>query len=240
MFSERQKNALSELVPVTLTLAGTTAEVTVSAEAELIETQRTSATTTIGQTRIDNLPINGRNYINFTLTNSQVARDTAPSIGAAPTSGLNIGGQRARSNLVNVDVLVTTDNGQPIPGLKQENFKVLDDGVAQSVTNFGISKAPMTVAMVIEYRKLYWQFLYLALQDSYEFLNYMQPQDWVAAIYFDMNTHILTDFTHDRTEVRAALGQLNYPEFSENNLYDAVAFIDAAGRIGRLHTRFGA
>ena len=27
------------------------------------------------QTRIDNLPINGRNYINFTLTNSQVARD---------------------------------------------------------------------------------------------------------------------------------------------------------------------
>jgi hypothetical protein len=37
------------------------------------------------------------------LTNSQVARDTAPSIGAAPTSGFNVMGQRARSNLVNVD-----------------------------------------------------------------------------------------------------------------------------------------
>src|SRR5205823_11529821 len=53
---------------------------------------------------------NGRNYINFTLTNSQVARDTAPSIGAAPTTGLNVGGQRARSNLVNVDGADAIDN----------------------------------------------------------------------------------------------------------------------------------
>jgi hypothetical protein len=44
------------------------------------------------------------------LTNSQAARDIAPSIGAAPTSGLNIGGQRARSNLVNVDGADAEDN----------------------------------------------------------------------------------------------------------------------------------
>ena len=37
-----------------------------------METSRTSTTDTIGQRRIDNLPINGRNYINFTLTDSQV------------------------------------------------------------------------------------------------------------------------------------------------------------------------
>jgi len=96
-------------LPVALSLAGTTSEVTVSAEAELIETQRSSTTTTIGQQRIDNLPINGRNYINFSLTDSQIYRDTAPSIGAAPTSGLNFNGQRARGNLVNVDGADTVD-----------------------------------------------------------------------------------------------------------------------------------
>ena len=70
--------------------------VNVSSGAELVETQRTSTTDTIGQTaRIDNLPINGRNYINFALTDSQVLRDNAPNIGAAPTSGLNMSGQRA-------------------------------------------------------------------------------------------------------------------------------------------------
>src|SRR5205085_3950951 len=90
-------------LPVTLQLAGVSAEVTVTGDAQLVETQRTSVATTVDQTRIDNLPINGRNYINFTLTNSQVARDTAPSIGAAPTSGLNVGGRRGRAILGNVD-----------------------------------------------------------------------------------------------------------------------------------------
>ncbi|WP_433974884.1 TonB-dependent receptor domain-containing protein [Tunturiibacter lichenicola] len=87
-----------------LTLSvGTTQIVTVSSGADIIETQRSSQSTTVDQLRIENLPTNGRNYINFTLTNSQIARDAAPSIGAIPTSGLNFGGVRARSNSINID-----------------------------------------------------------------------------------------------------------------------------------------
>src|ERR1700758_5322567 len=97
-------------LPVALAVASGREVVEVSAQAELVETSRTSTTDTIGQRRIDNLPINGRNYINFTLTDSQVVRDNAPNTGAAPTSGLNMSGQRARSNLVNVDGADATDN----------------------------------------------------------------------------------------------------------------------------------
>ena len=97
-------------LPVTLAVAGTSEVVNVSSAAELIETSRSSTTDTVEQRRIDNLPINGRNYINFTLTDSQVVRDSAPNTGAAPTSGLNMSGQRARSNLVNVDGADATDN----------------------------------------------------------------------------------------------------------------------------------
>src|SRR6195256_4044852 len=97
-------------LPITLSIASSKEVVTVSSEAELVETSRTSSTDTIGQRRIDNLPINGRNYINFTLTDSRVVRDNAPNTGAAPTSGLNMSGQRARSNLVNVDGADATDN----------------------------------------------------------------------------------------------------------------------------------
>lgn len=97
-------------LPVTLQLATVSETVSVTTEAELVETQRTASTTTINQERIENLPINGRNYINFALTDSQVGRDTAPSIGAAPTSGLNFGGQRARDNQVNVDGADAVDN----------------------------------------------------------------------------------------------------------------------------------
>ena len=97
-------------LPVEVTVAGGKEVVEVTAQAELVETSRSSTTDTIGQRRIDNLPINGRNYINFTLTDSQVVRDNAPNTGAAPTSGLNISGQRGRSNLVNVDGADATDN----------------------------------------------------------------------------------------------------------------------------------
>jgi hypothetical protein len=97
-------------LPVMLQVSGGETIVTVGSEAELVETTRTSTTDTIDQRRIDNLPINGRNYINFTLTDSQVVRDNAPNTGAAPTSGLNMSGQRGRSNLVNVDGADATDN----------------------------------------------------------------------------------------------------------------------------------
>lgn len=70
--------------PVTLQLPTAETEVTVTGEPLLVETAKTSTSTTVGQQRIDNLPINGRNYVNFSLTNSQVQRDVAPSIGAAP------------------------------------------------------------------------------------------------------------------------------------------------------------
>ena len=97
-------------LPVTLTVAGGKEVIEVSSEAENVETSRSSTTDTVGERRIDNLPINGRNYIQFTLTDSQVQRDSAPQLGAAPTSGLNMSGQRGRSNLVNVDGADATDN----------------------------------------------------------------------------------------------------------------------------------
>src|ERR1700690_4162706 len=93
-----------------LQLRTTTETISVVGSPELVETTKTDVSTAVDQTQIDNLPINGRNYINFTLLNSQAARDDTPSIGAAPTSGLNFGGQRARSNEVSVDGADAVDN----------------------------------------------------------------------------------------------------------------------------------
>src|SRR5277367_4851767 len=93
-----------------LSLTGVQQTVTVSSEATNVETSKTEVSQTIEQRRIDNLPINGRNYINFTLTNSQTTRDVSPTIGPAPNSGLNVSGARARSNEVSVDGADAVDN----------------------------------------------------------------------------------------------------------------------------------
>ncbi len=122
-------------IPIVLAVAGTEEVINVNSAAELVETQRTSSTDTIDQRRIDNLPINGRNYINFALTDSQVLRDNAPSIGAAPTSGLNMSGQRARSNLVNVDGADATDNStngvrSTVSQEAVQEFQIITNGYA--------------------------------------------------------------------------------------------------------------
>src|SRR4029434_1938216 len=80
------------------------------ATAELVETSKTAVATTVDLQRIENLPINERNYLSFALTTSTVGRDNGRPIGPAPTTGLNFGGQRGRSNLVQVDGADNTDN----------------------------------------------------------------------------------------------------------------------------------
>ena len=95
---ELQPGEISEIVTVS------------DATSEIVETSKTAIATTIDQQRINNLPINERNYINFTLTTSTVGRDAGRPIGPAPTTGLNFGGQRGRSNLVQVDGADNTDN----------------------------------------------------------------------------------------------------------------------------------
>jgi hypothetical protein len=120
-------------LPISLTLASTTETVEVSSAAQAIETAQTSTTDTVDQRQIDNLPINGRGYINFAKTDSVVLPDAAPNTGAAPTSGINFGGQRARSNLVNVDGADATDNS--INGVRStvsqeavQEFQIITNG----------------------------------------------------------------------------------------------------------------
>jgi hypothetical protein len=98
------------IVNVPLTLGTQTQTVTVTTESAPIETTRTESAQSVDQRQIDNLPINGRSYINFTLINSQVTRDVSPTIGPAPNSGLDISGARARGNMVSVDGADAVDN----------------------------------------------------------------------------------------------------------------------------------
>ena len=98
------------VVNVPLTLGTQTQSVTVTTESAPIETTRSESAQSVEERQIDNLPINGRDYINFTLINSQTTRDNSNAIGPAPNSGLNISGSRARSNMVSVDGADAVDN----------------------------------------------------------------------------------------------------------------------------------
>src|SRR5208283_3319189 len=134
--------------------------------------------------------------------------------------------------LVNVDVLVTTKAGQFVPGLKKENFRLFEDGTAQEITNFNVSQAPITAVLLIEYASTNYVFMIQALQASYAFANSLKKDDWVAVAYYDMQPHILVDFTQDKKAVYGALNELRIPGFAETNMFDAL--YDTLDRLDRV------
>ncbi len=139
---------------------------------------------------------------------------------------------RVEVPLVNLDVLVTTKDGQTIPGLKKENFKILEDGAPQQIATFNQTEAPITAVLLVEFANTNYDFEVEALRASYAFANTLKKDDWVAVISYDMKSYILVDFTQDKREVQAALNQLRMPGFSETNLFDAL--FDTLDRTDRI------
>jgi hypothetical protein len=113
--------ALGQAVTIdfTLGLSGTREEVTVTTDVPLVQIGRTEVSTVVNQHFIDNLPINGRDFISFSVITPGVSTDRTPQQGASATSGLSFSGQRARSNNIMVDGL---DNNDPVVGAVRAVF----------------------------------------------------------------------------------------------------------------------
>jgi VWFA-related protein len=136
--------------------------------------------------------------------------------------------------LVQVPVTVTSKDGQFISSLKQENFRIYEDGVEQKISNFNISDAPITAALLVEFGagRANQQFLSEILTGSYAFANTLKKEDWLAVISYDKKPYILADFTQNKQEVYGALNQLRVPMFSDTNLFDAL--YDTLDRMDRI------
>jgi VWFA-related protein len=156
-----------------------------------------------------------------------------PRATAPPVEGLSDYSIKVNVPLVNVDVLVNAkNNGQFIPGLKKENFRIFEDGSPQQITNFSVTQAPITAVLLLEFASTNFPLLYDTLVASYSFANTMKKEDWVAVSYYDMQPHILVDFTQDKRAAFGALNQLRYPGFAETNEFDAL--YDTLDRLDRV------
>jgi len=135
--------------------------------------------------------------------------------------------------LVNLDVQVTTKDGQFIPGLSKENFRIFEDGSQQKISNFAQSgDKPITAVLLVEFASTNYYFIVDALNASYAFANSLRKDDWIAVISYDMKPQILADFTQDKRAVYGALNQLRMPGFAETNLFDAL--FDTLDRLDRI------
>ena len=125
--------------------------------------------------------------------------------------------------VVTLDVVAATQHGDLIPNLKKENFRVLDEGVPQAITNFAPTDAPITMVVLMQFSgNAYGWFAAYAKYWADALFPNLQQKDWVALETFDMKTRIEVDFTQDKDEVRNAIYHLYFPGFSESNVFDAL------------------
>src|SRR5215468_5624700 len=138
----------------------------------------------------------------------------------APQSGVSIS---VDVPVVTLDVVATTQHGDIIPNLKKENFRILDEGVPQSITNFGPTEAPITMVVLMQFSgNAYGWFAAYARYWADALFPNLQQKDWVALETFDMKTRLEVDFTQNKDEVREAIYHLIFPGFSESNVFDAL------------------
>ena len=123
---------------VVLRPAGSRQSVTVRAQQNLLDTSQTSSVTNIDKDRVEELPIESRNYLAFTLLAPQVAPGN-PAIAqqtlAPAESGFSFGGLRPASNAVYIDGVDDNDEytGASRTELSPEaisDFQIVNHGFA--------------------------------------------------------------------------------------------------------------
>jgi VWFA-related protein len=134
--------------------------------------------------------------------------------------------------LVTVPVLVTTKDGQFIPNLKKENFRIFEDGTQQTINDFKVEEAPITAVLLVEFASTTYPLLIDALRGSYAFASTLKKDDWIAVESYDMKPDILVDFTQDKNAVLGAINSMRMPGFSETNVFDAL--YDTLDRLDRV------
>jgi VWFA-related protein len=138
--------------------------------------------------------------------------------------------------IVNLDVSVILDkNHQFVPGLKAENFLVVEDGKEQEVTSLRTTKIPITAVMLLEFASTSYPFLQDMYNSATSFYRTLQPEDYVAVATYDMRTHILCDFTNNKDVIRSSLQSMMIPTFRETNEFDAL--YETLDRLSRVEGR---
>ena len=157
-------------IDVMLTTLTTELGITVNATPPSIEPSHTAVSTVVGQEQIENLPINGRNFMTFAAITAGAALDRTPQQGATTTSGLSFTGQRARSNNIMIDGFDNNDNVVGATRLRTSQeavreFRVLTDsfsaefgrasgGVVNIVTKSGTNDFHGNTFMFVRDRSL--------------------------------------------------------------------------------------
>ena len=141
-------------------------------------------------------------------------KKTSPSSGDEVDEGDVV---RVETQLVSVPAVVTDSTGRPLSGLKPENFRLIEDGQPQTITNFGTTDTPFEIALLLDTSGSTRDDVALIRAAANSFIEALRPGDRVGVVAFNQAqtisspiavVDVLSPLTDDRESLRSAIENL--------------------------------
>jgi VWFA-related protein len=131
---------------------------------------------------------------------------------------------RVGVELVNVDATVSDARGNFVPGLKRENFRILDDGIEQKITNFAAVEEPARVLVLVETGPAVYLLQKQHLAAAGALLEGLAANDRVALGTYNESARLALNLTDDKLALARALDHLQYGlGMADLNFYASLA-----------------
>jgi len=144
------------------------------------------------------------------------------------------------TQMVPVTCSVSTSAGDPVPGLKRDDFRVYDNGVEQNIAYFDASSEPASVAMIIDASPSVLRETDEMKRAADTLIDALAPLDQAAVADFSAHTYLQLPFSDVRELIRRAVARVDPRELladtGGSNIYEAVYLVAQdlfPGRKGR-------
>ncbi len=115
---------------------------------------------------------------------------------------------RVKVKQIFVPVSVTSLSGDPVTGLKKEDFRIYEDGIEQKIINFASEEVPLNVVFLMDISGSTYLESGDIKQAIIDFANKLKPQDRIAIISFNNQSKLILDWCNDLYRVERALDRV--------------------------------
>ena len=129
---------------------------------------------------------------------------------------------KVNTSLVTVPVSVLDRQGRFVPNLQRDDFRILDNGVEQSIAYFEPAEKPFTVALLLDTSASTHFHMQEIREAAIAFAKQLRPQDRMLVVTFNDEVLLLTpNATNDLNTVETLIDEFANTG-SSTRLYDAV------------------
>ncbi len=127
------------------------------------------------------------------------------------------------TTLVTIPVSVLDRTGKFVPNLLKRDFRIYEDNVEQSISDFASVEVPFNVVLMIDTSRSTAFRMEDIHRAAVAFVEHLRPADKVMVVSFDDRIYVDTEFTNDRSRLRRAI--YGTETGGGTKLYDAVDLV---------------